>query len=129
MELDRLEEGAKQLEWERRKLSEERDLALRKFQTDLDEAVGEKKFQQDQARRASRARIWQRFFARESVATLIGALILLTLTICLIVAMFTGTEISTVLSNSFLIILGYFFGQTTGQALAKTDSESADGGA
>ncbi|MFF4229176.1 hypothetical protein [Streptomyces sp. NPDC001820] len=51
-------------------------------------------------------------FAREPVATLVGAALLVILAVTIIVAMFTKIEVSTLLSNSFLIILGYFFGQS-----------------
>ncbi len=50
---------------------------------------------------------------REPAAVLIGGLLLLILTGTLIVGMFTSTEIPEILGNSFLLILGFFFGQTT----------------
>jgi hypothetical protein len=59
-----------------------------------------------------RSRVYRSFLERESVATIVGALLLLILGATHIIAMFTGTATSDILNNSFLIILGYFFGQT-----------------
>lgn len=60
-----------------------------------------------------KAKVYLSFLEREPIAALIGALLLIALTITLIVAMFTEQTPSELLSNSFLIILGYFFGQST----------------
>ncbi|MER5462009.1 hypothetical protein ABT010_15220 [Streptomyces sp. NPDC002668] len=57
--------------------------------------------------------IWYRLLERESVATLVGSLLLVALVIVLTVAMFLKIGPSSILTNSFLIILGYFFGQNT----------------
>ncbi|PTA42830.1 hypothetical protein [Micromonospora sp. RP3T] len=62
-----------------------------------------------------RAKVWQSFLERESVATIVGAIILLALTVTLVVAMFVEVTPADVLSNAFLIILGYFFGQSVGR--------------
>ncbi|MGW2563091.1 hypothetical protein ACWCXB_28415 [Streptomyces sp. NPDC001514] len=51
--------------------------------------------------------------ARESMAPMIGALLLVGLAVTLVVAMFAKVEVSALVSNSFLIILGYFFGQSS----------------
>ncbi|NUW02349.1 hypothetical protein [Streptomyces sp. CAI 127] len=51
--------------------------------------------------------------ARESVTPMIGATLLVGLAVTLIVAMFAKVEVSALVSNSFLIVLGYFFGQST----------------
>ncbi|MBV9771456.1 MAG: hypothetical protein JOZ32_17930 [Bryobacterales bacterium] len=56
------------------------------------------------------------FFARESMATYIGAFILLVLTFVQVSAMFTATRYtSEIVNNAFLLILGYFFGQSGGR--------------
>ena len=60
-----------------------------------------------------RSAIWLSFLQRESVASIIGALLLLALGIALIVAMFIHTAPTDVVMNAFLLILGYFFGQAT----------------
>jgi hypothetical protein len=58
-----------------------------------------------------RSDIWLSFLHRNSVASIIGAMLLLGLGVALVVAMFTHTSITEVVANSFLLILGYFFGQ------------------
>ncbi|WP_280428814.1 hypothetical protein [Nocardia brasiliensis] len=60
-----------------------------------------------------RWRMRKSMLEREPAAVLIGGLLLLILTGTLIVGMFTSTEIPEILGNSFLLILGFFFGQTT----------------
>jgi hypothetical protein len=59
-----------------------------------------------------KAQIWQRFFDRNSVASIVGGLLAMFLGITVIVAMFTAVAPTDVVSNAFLLILGYFFGQT-----------------
>ncbi|GIJ10959.1 hypothetical protein ACFFMR_17105 [Micromonospora andamanensis] len=60
---------------------------------------------------ARKTAIRQSWFARESVASLVGGLLLMVLATTMIVAMFAGTTVSDIISNAFLVILGYFFGQ------------------
>ncbi|GAA5021814.1 hypothetical protein [Streptomyces siamensis] len=60
-----------------------------------------------------RSEIYKSLLERETVAGLIGPILLLLLAVSLIIAMFTQTQITTTVSNSFLLVLGYFFGQTT----------------
>jgi hypothetical protein len=54
--------------------------------------------------------IYRSWFERESVASIMGAL-LLSLGIALVIAMFTHTIVPQIITSSFLLILGYFFGQ------------------
>ncbi|WP_329349388.1 hypothetical protein OG226_17400 [Streptomyces sp. NBC_01261] len=56
--------------------------------------------------------VWSKILARESVATFAGSLLLVGLAVTLIVAMFTKTQTSEIITNSFLIVLGYFFGHS-----------------
>jgi hypothetical protein len=58
-----------------------------------------------------KTKIWQSYLQRESVATIVGGMILITLTVSLIIAMFAGIESTEIINNGFLVILGYFFGQ------------------
>ncbi|MEV0803925.1 hypothetical protein AB0I34_39970 [Kribbella sp. NPDC050281] len=58
-----------------------------------------------------RTAIYHTFLERESIASIVGAVLLLLLAGSLIVAMFVGTAVTEVVSNSFLLVLGYFFGQ------------------
>lgn len=60
-----------------------------------------------------RSKIWLSFIERESVATVIGAFLLIVITATQIIAIFTKVTTSEILNNSFLVILGYFFGQAT----------------
>ncbi|MEU4217179.1 hypothetical protein [Actinoplanes sp. NPDC026623] len=60
---------------------------------------------------ARKTAIRQSWFARESIASLVGGFLLLALAATMIVAMFAGTAVSEIVSNAFLVILGYFFGQ------------------
>jgi uncharacterized membrane protein len=60
--------------------------------------------------------IYRSFIEREPMATIIGALILLALVAALIIGMFTHTAVPSVITNAFLLILGYFFGQHSTQA-------------
>ncbi|CAD5967102.1 conserved protein of unknown function [Streptomyces sp. KY75] len=54
-----------------------------------------------------------KMLARDAIAPMVGAFLLVGLAVTLVVAMFLGTTVSELISNSFLIVLGYFFGQTT----------------
>ena len=66
-----------------------------------------------------KAKVWQSFLARESIASIAGGLLLLVLGISLIVAMFVGTTPTDVVTNAFLLILGYFFGQSVARERAE----------
>ncbi|HTN69753.1 MAG TPA: hypothetical protein VMO00_01540 [Methylomirabilota bacterium] len=60
-----------------------------------------------------RLRAWSGFFARESMATYVGAFLLVVLTFVQVFAMFSATTHSSeIVNNAFLLILGYFFGQS-----------------
>jgi hypothetical protein len=65
-----------------------------------------------------RSHVWRSFLERESIAGIVGAILLLILAVALMGAMYFGVATSEVVSNSFLLILGYFFGQS----VAKTQS-------
>lgn len=67
-----------------------------------------------------KSKVWRTFIGRETVATIIGGMLLLVLAGSLIIAMFIGTEISEIVTNSFLVLLGYFFGQSTAR-VSQTD--------
>jgi len=63
-----------------------------------------------------RERKWQMrrsLLEREPVAIVIGAVLLIVLTLVLALAMFTKVAVPEILSSAFLLILGFFFGQTT----------------
>ncbi|MFJ5231298.1 hypothetical protein ACIQBJ_15540 [Kitasatospora sp. NPDC088391] len=54
-----------------------------------------------------------RWFTRQTIAALVGALLLLGFGTVLTVTMFQGRTPSDIVSNAFLLILGFFFGQGT----------------
>jgi hypothetical protein len=60
--------------------------------------------------RERRAAIYRSFLERESVASVVGAILLVVLGVTLIIGMFVHVTASDVISNAFLLILGYFFG-------------------
>ncbi len=70
-----------------------------------------------------RSKVWQSFLERESVATIVGGSLLIIITLFLIVAMFVHIVSSDILNNSFLVILGYFFGQSVGRASSHKKGE------
>ncbi|GAB3948008.1 hypothetical protein [Micromonospora vulcania] len=59
-----------------------------------------------------RSEVWTRFLAKESVATIVGAVLLTGLAAVVVAAMFTDTPVTDTVTNSFLILLGYFFGHS-----------------
>ncbi|MEP7134272.1 MAG: hypothetical protein ABI904_05015 [Chloroflexota bacterium] len=60
-----------------------------------------------------RTKFWRSFLEKESVATIIGALLLLIIAMTQIVAMFIKQPSTEIINNAFLLILGYFFGQSS----------------
>ena len=77
----------------------------------------------------SRSRVWQQFLARESVATIMGSVLVLSITICLLLTGFFNYALPEIIKNAYLVMLGYFFGQGAKPALPRsnrngnTDSE------
>ncbi len=61
------------------------------------------------------------FLERESVSTIIGALLLVLITGTQIIATFTHIVTPQILDNGFLVLLGYFFGQTVAKASSRKD--------
>lgn len=116
---ERIERALNDLQQQTNGLAEqirETELSRQRATTDELEAIKLERFER-------RARVWQAFLERESVATIVGAVILVVLTGTLVVAMFLGTAPADVLSNAFLLILGYFFGQSTRRSRPDSQSE------
>lgn len=63
--------------------------------------------------RERRAAIYRSFLERESIASVVGAVLMLGLALTLIIGMFAHVAAPDVIANAFLLILGYFFGQAT----------------
>ncbi|KPI29755.1 hypothetical protein OV320_4094 [Actinobacteria bacterium OV320] len=100
--------------WEKEhKAKEEAEDELKKLREEklLEEEIADRK--------------WNRRVAREPIATLVGAILLIALTAVFVVSMFLKIVPSTLLSNSFLIILGYFFGQSASSVNRPQSTESA----
>jgi uncharacterized protein Smg (DUF494 family) len=104
-----------------------RDSLLESIEISKEEAVVQAQFLQAQAdqtdqererlllfkfkmmeRKSALRRSW---FERESIAGVVGALLLVSLGTAVIISMFTHTPASQIVTSSFLIVLGYFFGQ------------------
>lgn len=60
-----------------------------------------------------RSKVWFSLLERESAATIIGGILLIIIIVAHITAIFSRLSIPEILNNAFLIILGYFFGQST----------------
>jgi len=60
-----------------------------------------------------RTKVWFSLLERESAATIIGGILLLIIILAHVIAIFSKFSIPEILNNAFLIILGYFFGQST----------------
>lgn len=79
-------------------------------------------FEREITRLKERSKVWLSFLARESVASIVGAVLLIIITIAQLIAMHPNVETTEILNNSFLVILGYFFGQAVNKT-AKQDKE------
>jgi hypothetical protein len=103
-ELDALERNSRQLTIESKDLLEKQtSLSLERDRILMQDASLDR-----------RAKVWLSFLEKESASTLIGAVILVLITICLIASLLIGgKDTLQVLSNGFLVILGYFFGQAS----------------
>jgi hypothetical protein len=66
----------------------------------------------------ARSETLQSFLARESVATIVGGFLLILIALVLLIAMFFKLTAPEIINNSFLVILGYFFGQATSNVLS-----------
>lgn len=92
-----------EIEKQERDLSkEEKDLENSKKQLEISKSkleILEKKSQ-----------IWLTFLAKESVASIIGALLLIIIAVSLLISMFLKIQTTEIVESTFLLILGYFFG-------------------
>lgn len=116
-----IEEKEEQLKSEESDLREQRtqsesQLDRRALELELQASEKQKQLEilADKVRAEIRNARWQTVFGRESIANIIGAVLLIALGLTVIVAMFTETVTTDVVQNSFLLILGYFFGAAVG---------------
>jgi uncharacterized membrane protein len=94
-------------------LATREELGREQRKVQVEAALKEQQARLDRERRETRAAIILSFLQRESVASVVGAILLLGLGITLVVGMFTHVAAPDVITNAFLLILGYFFGQST----------------
>lgn len=66
------------------------------------------------------------FIEREPMATMVGAILLIALAGAVITGTFTHTEMPSVLVNTFLLLLGYFFGQKVPRTRIKRGSKTTE---
>lgn len=84
-----------------------------KQETDREKIQEEMEFGRHKAEMfEKRTNIFLKFLDRESVASIVGSLLLLTMGICLLVVMFRHDEPLKIIESAFLLILGYFFGHS-----------------
>lgn len=72
-------------------------------------------------------RLRKSLLEKEPVAVLVGGLLISVLTVSMVAGMFLHTQAPEILTNAFLLILGFFFGQTSsGASAGPAKSEAAD---
>lgn len=112
------------LQEDARKFREEKDGVIKLQTNELKESQFERiKLQRELFE--SRARIIRSFLERESVATIVGSLIIIMFGFLEIVAVFLKISVPSELHNILVLVLGYFFGQysTRGETLKQSDKE------
>ena len=91
-----------------------------KLEIELKEAQAKLGAEQSKMRTQS----FQAYLNRETIATLIGAILLGFLTVAQFIGMFTSTKPTEIMNNTFLIILGYFFGQSVNKTVVNSKLET-----
>lgn len=95
----------------------------RKLQAREDDAAKELRNLEVQERKW---RMRKSLLDREPAAVLIGAVLLSAITLALIIATFVHTPVPDILANAFLLILGFFFGQTTSGSRGRQPEDTLD---
>ncbi len=114
----KLESELSSLETESRKLREQsKEVEQSQVQEQIKTEAEFARLQQELFEK--RSMVWRSFLERESVATVIGSLLLVIITISQLVAMFMKVPSTDIVNNGFLLILGYFFGQTVSKAAVR----------
>lgn len=108
---DKIEERVTELKRQTEKLElEERELRKK----DLDATYENSSFKKWK----QKAKFYKKILSRESLASIVGAILLLIMGGSLTFAMFMEVETTDIVKSGFWVILGYFFGQATAK---KTD--------
>jgi hypothetical protein len=103
-------------------LSTENEQARKEAQKAADEVAQRIALRQEErAALKEKWALWQSLLHKESVSTIVGAFLLVIIVIAEIIASFTHTATTQILDNGFLVLLGYFFGQTVARASRKQD--------
>lgn len=99
--------------------SEIEDLEAVKKEQELSKLSEKDKFQEEIELGKHRAEMFAKrtdtflkFLNRESIASIVGSLLLFIMGICLLVMMFLQKEPIKIIESAFLLILGYFFGHS-----------------
>lgn len=69
-----------------------------------------------------RSKVWFSLLERESASTILGGILLLVIIAAHIIAIFSKFSVPEILNNAFLIILGYFFGQSANDKQRRRDT-------
>ena len=99
------------------------ELEVQRWELEADERRSGLVLRQQEAEAALKRQWWQTRLSRDSIAAIVGGVLLVGFAITVIVAMFTDTATSDVVQNSFLLILGYFFGAAAGRRPASPSHE------
>ncbi|MGK7897881.1 MAG: hypothetical protein AB4372_30750 [Xenococcus sp. (in: cyanobacteria)] len=70
-----------------------------------------------------RSKVLLSFLERESAATIIGAILLIIIALAYVASLVFGISIPETLNSAFLLILGYFFGQSTNRDSSTKNSQ------
>lgn len=89
---------------------------------EIEQRKMEMQLEAEERRAKTRFQYLDRFLERESAATILGGIILIILTIALLLAMYSQERAREIVYSGFLILLGYFFGQTAGRATNNRNS-------
>jgi hypothetical protein len=116
-DLNRLNEDAEHLEKDRAEANAlnnqrglNRELQIQRLWAEIEENRSRFDLEREKTLAQIKDRRWQTRVTLDSIAAIVGGVLLIALATTAIVAMFTDTEITDVVQNSFLLILGYFFG-------------------
>jgi len=118
-EVSELREEAQRLREQSKEVEQEQNVERIKSQADLAK-LNVELFER-------KSRVWFTLLERESAATILGGIILFAILIAQMTAIFTKSTIPEIFNNAFLIILGYFFGQSNSEKEARrTDKENIE---
>ena len=98
-----------------------------KLQIDLALAQMQAQADIDMKKAKTKSEIWQSFLARESIASIVGGLLLILSIAAVFIAMLLKLTLPDIITNSFYVILGYFFGQATSSPFSRARAKNGAG--